>query len=251
MAADTLLLAVNAAAVGLIHTVTGPDHYLPFIVMAKARRWGTWRTAGITLACGIGHVGSSVVLGLAGLALGLGLKRLELVESVRGDFAAWALVVFGVLYCAWGLRRAWQQAPGGFIPLTGGVRAFGAPHQHAAAGPAHGHGGFLHSHDHIHDSETGQPVSLTPWVLFTVFVLGPCEPLIPLFIYPAAKGSWAGVVAVVVPFSLVTIGAMLALVLGCLAGLERVPLGWLERYSHALAGGSIALCGCAIRFLAL
>jgi nickel/cobalt exporter len=251
MAADIVLLAVNAAAVGLIHTVTGPDHYLPFIVMAKARRWSVWRTASITLACGVGHVGSSVVLGMIGLACGWGLHRLKMIESARGDWAAWALVVFGTAYCVWGLRRAWQQAPRGFIPIAAGSRVHAAPHRQTQPGHSHGHGGFLHSHDHIHASGTGEAVNLTPWILFTVFVLGPCEPLIPLFIYPAAKDSWIGAWIVALVFGVVTIGAMLGLVLGCLAGLERIPLHWLERFSHALAGASIASCGCAILLLGL
>jgi hypothetical protein len=32
-------------------------------------------------------------------------------------------------------------------------------------------------------------------------------------------------------------------------GVSLLPLGSLERYSHALAGASILLCGLGIRFL--
>ncbi len=42
----------------------------------------------ITLLCGLGHIGSSVVLGLIGVALGLAVNKLEIVESVRGNLAA-------------------------------------------------------------------------------------------------------------------------------------------------------------------
>ena len=34
-------------------------------------------------------------------------------------------------------------------------------------------------------------------------------------------------------------------------GLHRVPLKKMERYAHALAGGTIGLCGLAIEFLGL
>ncbi len=35
---ELILLAGTAAIVGFLHTITGPDHYLPFIVMGKARK---------------------------------------------------------------------------------------------------------------------------------------------------------------------------------------------------------------------
>src|SRR3954467_7769160 len=97
---------INAAAVAVIHTLVGPDHYLPFIVLSRARKWSLPKTAWITLACGIGHVGSSIVIGLIGYALGASLKHLNIIEEFRGQVAAWILIVFGLVYAAWGLRRA-------------------------------------------------------------------------------------------------------------------------------------------------
>jgi len=86
----------TAAVIGLFHTLLGPDHYLPFIAMAKARRWSTAKTALVTLACGIGHVASSVALGMIGIAAGLALHVLELAESIRGEYAAWLLTAFAL-----------------------------------------------------------------------------------------------------------------------------------------------------------
>lgn len=82
------ILIVTAASIGFIHTLLGPDHYLPFIVMSKARNWSTFRTVSITILCGIGHVGSSVVIGAIGVILGIGLHKLEALESIRGNWAA-------------------------------------------------------------------------------------------------------------------------------------------------------------------
>ena len=39
MPEDLLLIAPVAASVAAIHTISGPDHYLPFVAMAKARSW--------------------------------------------------------------------------------------------------------------------------------------------------------------------------------------------------------------------
>ncbi len=53
---ETAILAGTAASIGFFHTILGPDHYLPFIVLAKSRQWSSLKTAIITLLCGIGHI---------------------------------------------------------------------------------------------------------------------------------------------------------------------------------------------------
>ncbi|MCJ7523916.1 MAG: hypothetical protein MUP71_01680, partial [Candidatus Aminicenantes bacterium] len=60
------ILAGTAVALGFVHTLLGPDHYLPFIAMAKARQWSLKRTLLIAFFSGLGHVLSSVVLGFLG-----------------------------------------------------------------------------------------------------------------------------------------------------------------------------------------
>jgi len=69
--------------------------------------------------------------------------------------------------------------------------------------------------------------------------------------YPAAKGSIISVVIVASVFGLTTITTMLGIVLISFYGFSRFPIRKLERYSHALAGLAILLCGSAIKFLGL
>ena len=88
-------------------------------------------------------------------------------------------------------------------------------------------------------------------MLFLVFVLGPCEPLIPLLMVPASAHSWTGVALVAAVFALVTIVTMVMVVLFALSGLRAVSIKPLERFSHALAGGAVAMCGLAMVFLGL
>jgi len=88
-------------------------------------------------------------------------------------------------------------------------------------------------------------------VLFTIFVFGPCEPLIPLIMYPAARHNMASVAIVALVFGVVTIGTMLAVVMTSNYGLSKLPLRSLEKYSHALAGLTILLSGGAIKLLGL
>ena len=63
------VLVATAASLAFVHTITGPDHYLPFIMIGRARRWSLSRTALLTLLCGVGHVGSSILIGPAGIVI--------------------------------------------------------------------------------------------------------------------------------------------------------------------------------------
>jgi len=230
---ELVALTITAASIGVGHTLLGPDHYLPFVVLARARGWSRTTTVLVTVLCGLGHVGSSVVLGMVGIALGVAVARVEGIESARGDIAAWLLTAFGLVYMVWGIRRAARH------------RTHSHFHAHAD-GEVHAH---VHDHEraHVHPHDHGAAAtSLTPWLLFTIFVFGPCEPLIPILMYPAAADSASGVVLVASVFSAATILTMLVTVLLLSFGLSRVPTRGLERYSHALAGLAIFLCGVAI-----
>lgn len=237
MSQELMILFGTAAFIGFFHTLLGPDHYLPFIAMGKAKQWPMIKTLWITLLCGVGHVGSSVLLGLIGIGLGMAVTKLVLVESFRGNLAAWALIAFGLVYFVWGMRRALKKKP----------------HEHShfhADGDTHMHE-HIHTEEHVHVHERENEGNITPWVLFTIFVLGPCEPLIPLLMYPAAKENFRGLLLVTAVFAAITIMTMLGIVAVSTWGINRLPVKSLERYSHALAGGSICLCGLAIQFLGL
>lgn len=231
------VLLASTASIALIHTLLGPDHYLPFVAMAKAGAWSRARTLWVTVLCGIGHVLSSVVLGLSGIALGWAVGGMQAVEAVRGEWAGWALIAFGLVYGAWGVRRALRNRP--------------HRHRHIHAdGSVHDHDHTHHeAHAHVH-AEPARP-SMTPWVLFVIFVLGPCEPLIPLVMVPAAQHSWWGLAMVIAVFGAVTVATMTAITFGLLYGLNLLPLRQLESWSHALAGFAIFACGGAIRWLGL
>jgi len=230
MSNEIAILAGTAASIGFFHTLLGPDHYLPFIFMSKARNWSIFKTSWITIACGIGHVGSSILLGVLGYTLSLAVGDLVEIEGFRGNLAAYAFVLFGLIYFIWGFRRALLNKPHKHIHL----HKDGTVHDHS-----HSH---LSEHDHVHKK------NITPWVLFTIFVLGPCEPLIPVLMYPAAESSTSGMIYIAVIFGIVTISTMLAIVLLATYGLKVVKLGKLDRWSHALAGAIVFLSGIAIIF---
>ena len=122
---------------------------------------------------------------------------------------------------------AWLLFSTGLVYLAWGIR----------------HAGRRHVHRH-----TSSPPQ---WLIFIICILGPCEPLIRLLMYPAAKSSFAGVVWVASIFGAVTITTMMVIVLASSFGISFVRLGRAERYSHALAGAAIFLSGMAVQFLGL
>jgi nickel/cobalt transporter (NicO) family protein len=234
MNSDIYLLTFTAASIGFIHTLIGPDHYLPFVMMAKAGKWSRKKTVWVTIICGLGHVLSSIILGVIGITAGIALDRLELIEGTRGEIAGWALISFGFLYMIWGIKKA----------------HLNKLHSHVHV---HNDGTYVnHSHNHegkhIH---AGQKKSLTPWILFVVFILGPCEPLIPLLMFPAAKHSAYGILLISGVFGIVTIGTMVSVVIVSLQGLNLLPFGKVEKFSHAFAGFAIFASGLIINLLGL
>ena len=243
-----MVAIATALALGLTHTVLGPDHYLPFIVIGRARRWSLARTSLLTFVCGLGHVGSSVALGMIGAAAGIALGQIEGWEALRGELAGWSLLAFGAGYTAFGVWRALRGGSHGHAHLhpDGTIHA----HDHD-----HGRGeGHPPVHEHDHGDGAAEPATwrqLTPWLLFLVFVLGPCEPLIPLSFAEAARGAWMDAIWIALAYAAATLAAMHAIVAIFWLGLKRVPLGPLERFGHALAGGLILLAGAGMVFLGL
>jgi len=229
---DASLLILTAASIGFVHTILGPDHYLPFAAIAKARNWSLQRTLLITAACGLGHILSSVLLGVVGIVLGSQLASLVAIEETRGVLAGWALIAFGLIYMIWGIRRARRD------------------HSHT-----HRHGDVVHSHphdpEHSKHATEEHKASLTPWALLIIFVLGPCEALIPLLMYPAAQLNTGLVIAVALCFGVVTLFTMLGAVTLAYLGLRRFSVGHLDRYMHAIAGAAILCCGTAINVLGI
>lgn len=234
MSSEISILVITAASIGFFHTLFGPDHYLPFIMMSKARNWTITKTLFITFVSGLGHVAGSIILGIVGISIGLAISKIEIFEAFRGDLAAWAFIVFGFVYLLWGIRQAIRNKPHTHLH----IHADGTKHEHL-----HSH---ISEHSHVHGKK-----QITPWILFTIFVLGPCEPLIPILMYPSAKNSISGLILVTLTFAAVTIATMMGVVYIAFTGYKFIPMKKMERFSHALAGFIIMFSGIGIKFFGL
>lgn len=215
-AAGSTLSAIWLAAflTAVIHTIMGPDHYLPFVAIAKSRGYSLKKTLLWTFVCGIGHIASALVIAILFIYFShwLSAENFTWLEENRGDIAAYALIGLGAAYLLWALRHRW-----------------------------------LGRHDGItrHLPEADEKKSVTVWVIFIIFVLGPCEALLPILTASSVLGVSA-VVSSTVIFSVATIATMmLAVTLGIL-GINALRFNRLEAYAHEIAGGAIMACGLAI-----
>ena len=209
-----------AVADAVLHTLAGPDHYLPFVMIAKSRGYSILRALAWTFVCGIGHVGSALLIALVFMYAShlLTESDMEWLNENRGDLAAWALIGFGAAYMIYAMRHNWL-------------------HHH-------------HRHAHGHELIHNHAPNITPWIIFIIFVLGPCEALLPLLAPAAALGSYA-VALVTIAFSICTIATMMLAVALGLKGLSLLRFAWLESHSGEVAGATIMLCGVAIAFFGL
>ncbi len=237
MSHELSVLLMAAVSIGFFHTLLGPDHYLPFIMMSKSGNWSLGKTTWITFLCGMGHLLGSALLGMIGVSFGVTVTKLEALQSFRGNLAAWALIAFGLIYFVWGVRKAMRNKPHRHLHS----HEDGVTHEHS----------HKHHHEHLHAHSKKETKNITPWVLFTIFVFGPCELLIPLLMYPAAKGSLWDLIFVTTTFGVVTIITMMSIVLLSVFGINFLPVSRLENYTHALAGATILLCGVSIQLLGL
>lgn len=210
-----LILLFSAVTLGVVHTAIGIDHTLPFVALARAREWTLRRTLLITFACGLGHVLSSVLLAAIGLGLGVGGSRLLAIEQTRGAWAAWCLVGLGLAYAGVSLWKLSSRA-------------------HRDSSP--NHSGLLSG-------------------LFLVFVLGPCEALLPLLTASGISLTFADALWVTLVFGIATLGTMLGLVTLGYVGTSFTHLGErfvrLERHAHVLAGLTLATSGLGVQFLGI
>lgn len=221
-----LALMITAATVGALHSL-GPDHWLPFAALARARGWTPLRTARLAFVCGLGHVTVSALLGI--LAVILGREGVETFGTTVHSAAPLMLIGFGFAYMTWALWRIFR---GKILHEVEHIE--GKAH-------AHGHG---HAHHHDHGRK------LSEWGLFVLFCCDPCIALIPMVVAASAKG-WGAIGSVVVVYEIATIAAIIILVHMAHAGARKVRFAFLDRYGDAVAGAAIVCLGTLVTVLGI
>lgn len=98
-----------AATAGVVHTLVGPDHYLPLVAIARERRWSAVRAALVAMGFGLAHC-------LSSMALVFGLAATAGALDVLASTAAWLMVGVGCCMVALAIRR--RRAPAGKTGVT-------------------------------------------------------------------------------------------------------------------------------------
>lgn len=193
-------LLAAAVSVSVAHAAL-PSHWLPFVLVGRARGWGAARTLGVAALAATLHVASTVLFGFAAAA-GAYLAA----ERV----GAWTERAIGVLLVVFGLWLAIRR-----------------PH--------------AHGHDHPICPDDPSPAAagsdrLAVAGLVGMLMISPCEAAVPLFFL--ADPSVAAVLALGAVVGVSTIGAMLGLVALTWWGLAHLHLHFLE-HREGLASGLV------------
>lgn len=101
-------LAVTGFTVAFFHAAI-PTHWLPFVLVARARGWNRAKTLLVTVFAGLGHVALTTVLGL-----GLAWLGFQVDESLGEAFPK----IAGAVLLAVGVYYFWRQWRGrGFVTI--------------------------------------------------------------------------------------------------------------------------------------
>ena len=216
-----LALVLTTILTAVVHTLI-PDHWLPFVLVARAEGWNVRRTAMLTAASALLHVTVSIALAMTVVLAGRGAEM-----AVRGlgerlaALSGWMLVLFGGTYMSWFLLRG-----------------------------GHAHTFGIHPH-HNADDEAAPEASatllkdLSGYTLTFVVGFNPCILVIPC-VYGASQLSPLTLVAVSAAFAVTTMLSMVVVTLLGLKGTTRLTSPFLTRYGEAFSGALIALTGAAV-----
>ncbi len=232
----TYALLSTAAATAVVHTLI-PDHWLPFVLIGRARGWATGTVAVISGLSALIHVFLSLLLGL--LALAIGVTAVGLVGQTLERVGGTLLVLFGVAYMVWAWNKGGHFHPGGTL-LHGGEKGSACL---GTEGPGHP--------EHLHYHSDGELIrARRGWGavgLAVIVGLNPCVLVLPILLVSVPRGATAvGLVALA--YSVPTVLLMVGLsVLGVRVG-WRIRLPFAARNAEVGSGALIALLGLLVWF---
>ncbi|MFC2050528.1 hypothetical protein ACFLTN_05080 [Chloroflexota bacterium] len=256
------MLMSLALTVGVLHSLN-PDHWLPFVMLGRSRNWTSQRTLGLAGLAGTAHVGTSIIIGLIGIALGavLAERFATVIEYITGAL----LILFGFSFAYLSWKRRGHHHHG--IPFI--ARLFGKSvdeaekwmHTHRTENGSvfqHSHKyerEAEHTHEHSHDHEHNQfdgkmNNTRAGYGLVAIIGLTPCVALLPIVFAATASGT-SSVVAVMIIFLAATLATIMLTTTLALKGLQLVKLEFFEKHGEVITGLVIALMGILIVSLGL
>ena len=225
------LLLVTAAATAAFHTLI-PDHWLPFVLVGRARGWSGRTTAAVSGLSALVHTVLSLALGLAALTLEQSVARVVGERLERGSGIL--LVVFGTAYALWAWRKGGHFHPGGALF-----------HARDEGDHCDGHEGPVsvdHLHYHADDAWIGKEAGKGAVPLALIVGLNPCVLVLPILVATADQGAGA-LALVTMAYSITTIVLMVGLSVAGVVGARRIPVPAAARHMETASGLLIAAVG--------
>ncbi len=236
---NTSILATLAATgftVAFFHAAI-PTHWLPFVLVARARGWRDRKTMSVALAAGFGHVLLTSLLGLIVALLGFALGE------HFGDLFKW---IAGGLLIAVGAYFAIQQ-----------LRGAGVRHHHLPGGQHNATEACGLEKDESHmehelresplvEKKTGDWAAITG--LLVMLTLSPCEAFLSVYLAGVEFG-WTGFFVLSGILAAGTLGGMTLFTWLALRGLQRVDFKRFERYEAGLLAVVFILLGLVMMFM--
>jgi len=225
------VLLATAGGTALLHTLI-PDHWLPFVLIGRARDWNARTTFLISGLSALVHVLLSVALGL--MTLGIGLSAAEVIGETIHHAGALLLIIFGLAYAIWAWRKGGHFHPGGRLL-----------HGHEESEPcdgSEGHSDPEHLHYHADDGLIHGRRGWSAIWLALIVGANPCILILPVMLATAGRGRmvfWLVVLAYSLPTILLTVGLS---VFGVVGG-RKIPVPLAAKYMEAASGLLIALLG--------
>ena len=230
-------LAVTGFTVAFFHAAI-PTHWLPFVLVARARGWNRAQTLLVTMFAGLGHVVLTTLLGLAIAWCGF---------QVDGQMGEAFPRIAGGFLVAVGLYYFWRQWTGrGLCHHT----VPGGKH-HADEHCGHETEGHSHWDGELKDSELisrkkGDWAAISG--LFLMLTLSPCEAFLPIYLSGVQFG-WRGFFVLSAILAAATFAGMLVFTWLALVGLEKIQVKKFERYEAAWLGALFTLVGVLIMLM--
>ena len=147
-----------------------PDHWFPFVMVGRAKKWKMPLVLALAALAGIGHTGTSVFIGLTGIFAKKGAAK-EIAVFLE-NATPLLLMIFGFGYAAYALykQRVGARGHSHGIPIINkwlGIdpHAFDVPHHDHSNGHGHDHHDehrheHTESHSHRHEDEFRQGVQI-------------------------------------------------------------------------------------------
>lgn len=226
-------IAATGFTVAFFHAAI-PTHWLPFVLVARARSWSRGKAMLVAIFAGLGHIGLTTLLGL-----GIAWFGFQLDEKLGRAFpwiAGGALIAIGFYYL-------WRQLRGEGLchhPVPGG-------HHHASEECGREKDDSHWEHE-LKDSELGSQ-RRGDWAaiggLFLMLTLSPCEGFLPVYL-SAVRYGWHGFLVLSVILAVATLAGMMLVTWLAFVGLERFKLKQFEQWESGLLGALFCALGVLI-----